>query len=194
MDFKDLRKYAKENNIPIIKPQTENLLKLFTEIKKPQKILEIGTAIGFSAAVMLLCGNENSKIYSIELDENRYILAKQNLKQMGLLKRAELFLGDATEIIPNLTGSYDMIFVDGPKGQYINFLPYLLNVLNCGGLLVCDNVLYRGLVDGKVKMRKKSVTMINNLRLFLDEIKNNTNLTTHIFDIDDGISVSIKKL
>ena len=193
MDLKALRKYAQENNIPIVKPETENLLRLLTEIKKPLKILEIGTAIGYSAAVMLGCANKQSKIYSIELDESRFILAKQNLKQMGYEDRAVLYQGDATDIVPSLTGKYDMIFVDGPKGQYIHFLPYLLNVLESGGMLVCDNVLYRGLVDGRVKMRRKSLTMINNLRQFLDAINNDSRLYTEVFDIGDGVSVSCLK-
>ena len=190
MDLKSLREYAEKNDIPIIKPDAEMLIKNLVEKYKPQKILEIGTAIGYSAYVMLSCGSNTSKIYTIEIDEQRFFMAKQNLKELKVSDRAVCYLGDAKEILQNITGSYDMIFVDGPKGQYIHFLPYLLKVLNIGGLLVCDNVLYRGLVDGKVKMRRKSLTMITNLREFIENISTDKRLETEIFDIGDGVSVS----
>ena len=193
MDLISLRKYAEKNGIPIIKPETEKLLKILIGMKRPLKILEIGTAIGYSAAVMLGGGNNESKIYSIEIEESRYNAAKQNLKDFGFFDRSALYLGDATEILQNVTGSYDFIFVDGPKGQYIHFLPFLLNVLSIGGVLVCDNVLYRGLVDKTVKMRRNNITMVTNLRQFLDSINNDGNLITTVLNIGDGVSVSYKK-
>lgn len=193
MDLQLFRKTAQDNGIPIIKPDAESLLRTVTQIKQPSKILEIGTGTGYSAAVMLSCGKADSKIYSIEIEEQRYFAAKENLKSMGLSQRALLYQGDAAEILPNITGSYDMVFLDGPKGQYIHFLPYIINVLNKNGVLVCDNVLYRGLVDGTVKMRRKSLTMITNLREFLKIITNDTRFATEIFNIGDGMSVSCYK-
>lgn len=193
MDLSILRKTAEDNNVPIIKKDAESLLRLITELKKPSKILEIGTATGYSAAVMLACGKADSKLYSIEIDEQRYLAAKQNLKCLGLFGRTQLFLGDANEILPNMTGYYDMIFLDGPKGQYIHFLPYIIKLLNNCGVLVCDNVLYRGLVDGRVEMRRKSLTMVNNLREFIETLNNDSRFTTHIFQTGDGMSVSCLK-
>lgn len=193
MDLISLREYAKKYDIPIIKPETEKLIRVLIELKKPQKILEIGTAIGYSAAVMLGGGDNKSKIYSIEIDEQRYNTAKENLNNLGFSERAVLYLGDASDILLNLTGSYDFIFADGPKGQYIHFLPCLLNVLSSGGVLVCDNVLYRGLVDKTVKMRRNNITMVTNLRLFLDRINNDENLITTVLNIGDGVSISYKK-
>lgn len=192
MDLSELREYAENNGIPIIKGDTEKLLKILVGLKRPEKILEIGTATGYSAAVMLSCGDQNSRIYSIEIDEERHNAAKRNLTGLGLYNRAELYLGDASEILANVTGSYDFIFLDGPKGQYIHFLPLLLNLLEKGGALVCDNVLYRGLVDKTVKMRRNSLTMVTNLRLFLESLQNDKSLVTSVLKTGDGVSVSYK--
>jgi predicted O-methyltransferase YrrM len=193
MDLTEFRKSAEEKGIPVIKKDAESILRLVVEMKKPRKILEIGTGTGYSATVILTSGRNDSKIYSIEIDEERYFAAKGNLKQLNLSERATLYLGDAGELLPDITGNYDMVFLDGPKGQYINFLPFILDLLEEGGVLVCDNVLYRGLVDKSVKMRRNSLTMVTNLRQFIDKITKDERLITHIFKEGDGISVTIKK-
>lgn len=193
MDLKEVRLYAGQNGIPVIREDAERLLRLLVGIKRPKKILEIGTAIGYSAAVILSCCDPSSRLCSVEIDEERYLLAKKNLKELGLSDRAALFLGDAGEILPSLTGSYDFIFVDGPKGQYLHFLPFLLEVMEKGCVLVCDNVNYRGLVDGRVKMRRRSLTMVNNLREFLRRIEGDPRLETCVLDVGEGVSVSVFK-
>jgi predicted O-methyltransferase YrrM len=190
MNLNDIKNYCLNNNIPLISGETENLLKLIISIKKPLKVLEIGTAVGYSAALMLSYGAQS--VYSIEIDENRYFQAKQNLNDLGLLGRATLYLGDASQILPNITGSYDFAFIDGPKGQYIYYIPYIINLLSCGGVIICDNINYRGLVDGSVKMRRNSLTMVNNLKKFIEYITDDSRLITQIFDIAEGVSLSCK--
>lgn len=191
--LKSMREYAAKNGIPILLPETESLVRLLVQLKRPEKILEIGTAIGYSAAVMLAESGDSTELYTVEIDEERYNAAKTNLREMGLLSRANLFLGDAGEILQVMTGQYDLVFLDGPKGQYVKFLPHILNLMPQGGLLICDNVLYHGLVDGTVKMRRKSLTMITNLRDFLQEIKDSDRLTTSILQAGDGIALCLKK-
>ena len=193
MDILWLRRLAGEKGIPVIREDTEKLLKVLIALKRPKKILEIGTGIGYSAAVMLSCGDPSSRIYSIEKDEDKCLLARQNLGRLGLDGRAALFPGDAGEILKSLTGSYDFIFVDGPKGQYLHFLPYLLDTLENGGALVCDDVNYRGLVDGRVKMRRNSVTLVNNLREFIKRIESHPGLESCVLDVGEGILVSVRK-
>ncbi|NLK17651.1 MAG: O-methyltransferase [Clostridiales bacterium] len=192
MDILWLRRHAEENGIPVIREDTEKLLRVLIGLKRPKKILEIGTATGYSAAVMLSCGDPSSRIYTIEKDEEKYLLAKQNLGKLGLIGRATLFLGDAGEILKSLTGSYDFIFVDGPKGQYLYFLPYLLGVIGEGGALVCDDVNYRGLVDGRVRMRRNNLTLINNLREFLKQVESHR-LDSCVLDVGEGVLVSVHR-
>jgi predicted O-methyltransferase YrrM len=189
-DLKSIKEYALKNNIPVINPRAENFLKLIVSIKKPLKVIEIGTAVGYSAALMLSCGAQS--VYSIEIDEQRYFTAKRNLNELGYADRATLYLGDAAEILPKMTGKYDMAFIDGPKGQYINYIPYVIDLLSDGGVILCDNVNYRGLVDGSVKMRRNSLTIVNNLRRFIEYIKSDARLVTEILDIGEGMSLSCK--
>ncbi|MDD4003280.1 MAG: class I SAM-dependent methyltransferase [Clostridia bacterium] len=190
MNLKDIKNYCLDSVIPLISEETENLLKLIISIKKPLKVLEIGTAVGYSAALMLTYGAQS--VYSIEIDENRFFQAKQNLKDLGFEGRAALYLGDASQILPSITGSYDFVFIDGPKGQYINYIPYILNLISLGGVIICDNINYRGLVDGSVKMKRNSLTMVNNLRKFIEYITTDSRLITQIFDIAEGVSLSCK--
>lgn len=189
-DLSGIKEYALKNNIPIVNTRAENFLKLITSVKRPSKAIEIGTAVGYSAALMLSCGAES--VYSIEIDEERYFAAKRNLHDLGCGDRATLYLGDAGEVLPKMTGSYDMAFIDGPKGQYINYIPYIMDLLNVGGVILCDNINYRGLVDGSVKMKRNSLTIVNNLRRFIDYIKSDKRLITEIFDIGEGMSLSCK--
>jgi predicted O-methyltransferase YrrM len=114
------------------------------------------------------------------------------LNELGYADRATLYLGDAAEILPKMTGKYDMAFIDGPKGQYINYIPYVIDLLSDGGVILCDNVNYRGLVDGSVKMRRNSLTIVNNLRRFIEYIKSDARLVTEILDIGEGMSLSCK--
>lgn len=140
----ELEQFALKTNVPIIRQEVQSLLRLFLAIQKPEKILEVGTAIGFSALLMSEYGPKGCKITTIEKYEKRIPIALENFKRAGKEKDITLLAGDAAEILQSLTGTYDFIFMDAAKGQYINFLPDILRLLRKGGLLLSDNVLQDG--------------------------------------------------
>lgn len=181
--------FARENYIPVMLDDTKKLLQQLTTENQPKKILEIGTAIGYSGIVMLTSSPE-AQLNTIEVDEKSAEMARQNFIQAGVYDRVNLFVGDAKEIVTQLTGKYDFIFLDGPKGQYDCFLPYLIDVLEVGGLLVCDNVLYKGLVEHVPEHRHKHITIARNLNRFLDDLNNDNRLTTRLHRTGDGVTVS----
>lgn len=181
--------FARENYIPVMLDDTKKLLQQLTTENQPKKILEIGTAIGYSGIVMLTSSPE-AQLNTIEMDEKSAEMARQNFIQAGVYDRVNLFVGDAKEIVTQLTGKYDFIFLDGPKGQYDCFLPYLIDVLEVGGLLVCDNVLYKGLVEHVPEHRHKHITIARNLNRFLDDLNNDNRLATRLHRTGDGVTVS----
>lgn len=181
--------FARENYIPVMLDDTKKLLQQLTTENQPKKILEIGTAIGYSGIVMLT-SSPKAQLNTIEVDEKSAEMARQNFIQAGVYDRVNLFVGDAKEIVTQLTGKYDFIFLDGPKGQYDCFLPYLIDVLEVGGLLVCDNVLYKGLVEHVPEHRHKHITIARNLNRFLDDLNNDNRLTTRLHRTGDGVTVS----
>lgn len=186
-----LREKSKQRDIPIIRDKSFNLLLTVVSMLNPKSILEIGTANGCSGIGMLLEA-PSARLTGIEINEDIVLEAKQNLKDFGLSERARFFVGDANEIIPQLTGKYDFIFLDGPKGHYKQYLPYLMPLLSVGGVLFADNVLFRGLVDGSQKGSKRNNTIIYSMRAFLEEVSKDKNLKTTVLDIEDGVSISLK--
>ena len=187
----ELREKAKAEGNPVLRDKSFELLKETVTKRKPQKILEIGVNVGLSGIAMLLC-SENASLTGIEIDETAKEKAQENYKLFGVEKRAKIFLGDASEIIPLLTGEYDFIFLDGPKGHYAEYLPHLLKILKKGGVLFADNVLFRGYVSGAVKTPHRYMTTKHGMERFIAEITANSGLKTQIYDIEDGVSVTIK--
>lgn len=179
---------------PVVRDETGKILKEIVEKFKPKKILEIGTFIGYSACLML----ESSKdcfLTTVEKDEKNVQFAVKNISEMGFEGRFEIVNCDAMEFLKNLkeTEIYDLIFLDGPKGQYIKYLPYLEKALKVGGVLVADDILFYGLVNSTGRIEHKHRTIVNNLRKFVAEITNKKEFQTEILEIEDGISISIKK-
>ena len=192
--YKIFADYCRENYCPISRPKTAELLKVYTKTYNPANILEIGTAIGYSGAVML--DNCNGNLTTIEKDANMCKLAKEHFKALGLENRVNVLEGDAGEILQNLlheNKKFDFVFLDGPKSQYIKYFEYIDKMLNTGGVLIADDVLFFGAVMDETKVTPKNKTIVKNLKLFLREIKANKNYESEIFDIEDGISISIKK-
>lgn len=186
-----MREQAKLDKEPILRDKSFELLIETVKKRKPKKILEIGVNLGLSGIAMLL-NSEKATLSGIEIDEEKIALARENYQAFGVENRAKIFLGDASEIIPVLTGEYDFIFLDGPKGHYFEYLPNLLAVLKKGGILFADNVLFRGFVDGRVKTPHRYNTTKNSMERFLTAITNDENLKTTIFDIEDGVSITEK--
>ena len=192
MELSQLEKFARERYIPVMLDDTKQLLYNTVSKCKPRRILEIGTAIGYSGIVML-SASERATLNTVELDEQTANMARANFAEFGMSDRVNIFVGDAREIVPQLTGSYDFIFLDGPKGQYEVFFPYLTDLLEVGGTLVCDNVLYKGLVEHVPdNKRHKHITVARNMRAFLDDITTNERYSTVLHRIGDGVTISTK--
>lgn len=191
LSLESLKQYARERYIPVMLDDTRELLFNTVRRRLPKRILEIGTAIGYSGIIMLTASN--ATLNTIEFSEQSVALARENFKEFGLTDRVNIFVGDAREIVPLLTGKYDFIFLDGPKGQYKYFYPYLTDLLEVNGTLVCDNVLYKGLVEHiPDNKRHKHITVARNMREFLDELTADKRYQTELHRIGDGVTVSTK--
>jgi predicted O-methyltransferase YrrM len=187
----EIEEYAQKNFVPILLPETAAFLRQLILLKKPSKILEVGTAIGYSGIIMLQAA-PFAMLVTIELREDYAAAAKDNLRRAGAAERATVFTGDAGEIVPVLDGGFDFIFLDGPKAQYYGYLPYLKKRLVPGGVLLCDNVLYNGMVTGEADAGKKR-GMIKKLDMFLRALSDDADFTHSILPLGDGVSLSIKK-
>ena len=189
----NLRKLASADGEPILRERSFEILLDLIEKKQPKSILEIGVNRGLSGIAMLL-KSKSAKLSGIEIDEEKIMLAKENYKDFDLLDRAKIFQGDASEIIPILSGSYDLIFLDGPKGHYFEYLPHLLSVLSVGGILFADNVLFRGYVGEDKQAPKRHNTIKHSMENFINAITTDKRLKSQIIDIEDGISITEKIL
>ena len=188
-----LEKYSKETNVPIIRPSMQSFLKLLLAMKQPKNILEVGTAIGFSALLMSEYAPEDCHITTIEKYEKRIPLAKENFAKAGKEESITLLEGDATDILQQLDGTYDFIFMDAAKGQYINFLPDIMRLLADGGLLISDNVLQDGeLKESRFAVTRRNRTIHGRMRDYLYELKHHSELVTSILPVGDGVTVSVK--
>ncbi len=189
----ELEQYAVRENVPIIRPQVQSLLRLLLAVRKPVNILEVGTAIGFSALLMSEYGPEECRITTIEKYEKRIPLAKENFRRAGKQDQITLLEGDALELLKELTGPYDFIFMDAAKGQYIYFLPDILRLLASGGLLVSDNVLQDGdILESRYAVTRRNRTIHSRMREYLYELKHNDLLQTDILPVGDGVTVSVR--
>ncbi|MBR5192138.1 MAG: class I SAM-dependent methyltransferase [Clostridia bacterium] len=186
-----LRKQAFLEGRPILREKSFELLLNIIKEKQPKSILEIGVNGGLSGIAMLLT-SPKAHLSGIEIDEDCVKIAKNNYIDFNVENRAKIFLGDASEIIPILTGPYDFIFLDGPKGHYYEYAPHLLSVLSKGGILFADNVLFRGYVDGKVKTPRRYNTTKHSMERFLNLITTDKNLKTTVLDLEDGVSITEK--
>ena len=183
--------YARLNKVPIIRPQSGKLLQAECQKVAPKTILEIGTAIGYSGILMLMACS--ATLVTIEKNENMFSIAKENFAKFGFSTRVKQILADAADVLKDLDEKFDFIFLDGPKGQYIKYLPYLEKLLNYGGVLFADDIYFHGLVKADQPISHRSRSMVNNLRLFISALENSNTLESSFLDIEDGISISKKK-
>lgn len=174
---------------PFIREKTERLLIELLKLHKPKKILEIGTFLGYSAGVIL--ENCDADVVTIEKDTQKVEFARKNLEKFG--QRVRVLNMDALEFLEKNKCEFDFVFLDGAKGQYVKYLPYLESCLTKNGVLFVDDVLFYGLVNSAEKVSHKHRSIVNNLRLFLSKLENNPNFETQIFDFDDGVCVCEKK-
>lgn len=172
----------------LLRDGVDKFLSDFCKQNNPKSVLEIGTAFGYSAYVLLSSCDCN--LISIEKDQNKVLIAKQNLKNAGFEGRFQILYGDAGDLIATLEQKFDLIFLDGPKGQYVKYLPILKNLLMPKGTLIADNVYFQGRVLAQGFVPHKHRTIVVNLRKFLDQICIDPDFQTRVLDIGDGISVS----
>lgn len=190
----EIEKYAMETDVPIIRKSMQSFLRFLLQMQKPMKILEVGTAIGFSALLMSEYAPEGCEITTIEKYEPRIPIARENFKKAGKEDVITLLEGDAADILKELTGSYDMIFMDAAKGQYIHFMPDILRLLKEGGLLVSDNVLQDGdVIESRFAVTRRNRTIHARMREYLYELTHHPVLETCILPVADGITLSVKK-
>ena len=196
----ELEKEARETNVPVIRTETQSLLRTLLAMKRPLEILEIGTAIGFSALCMSEYAHEGCHITTIEKYEKRIPVARENFRRFGKEKQITLLEGDAAQILAGLEGPhgrpgrYDFIFMDAAKGQYPVLLGHVLRLLGDGGLLVSDNVLQDGdILESRYAVTRRNRTIHARMREYLYEIKHHPCLVTSILPVGDGVAVSVKR-
>ncbi len=191
----EIARDAREKGIPIIKRETGALLKTMVAAKQPGAILEIGTAVGYSALMMARAAGEDCRITTIEKYKPRILAARDNFQRAGMTEKIVLLEGDAQELLENLSGTYDFIFMDAAKGQYIHWLPVILRLLSAGGILFSDNVLQEGsVVQSRYAVERRDRTIHSRMREYLYAIKHTKELETAIVPVGDGVALSVKKM
>lgn len=189
-----IEKEARETNVPIIRTQVQSLIRLLLAMRRPASILEVGCAIGFSALLMSEYAPEDCRITTIEKYGKRIPVAKENFRRAGKEGLITLLEGDAADILKELQGPYDMIFMDAAKGQYIHFLPDVLRLLSAGGILLSDNVLQDGdIIESRFAVARRNRTIHSRMREYLYELKHHPDLETAILPVGDGVTVSVKR-
>ncbi|MEG1847112.1 MAG: O-methyltransferase [Lachnospiraceae bacterium] len=192
--LEDLGKQALDADVPIIRRSTQHLLRCLLTLSKPMSILEVGTAVGFSTLLMSEYAPPGCHITTIEKYAKRIPIAKENFKQAGREENITLLEGDAVDILHDLNTSYELIFMDAAKAQYINFLPDILRLLPKGGLLLSDNVLQDGdIIQSRYALPRRNRTIHSRMREYLYELTHNENLDTTILPVGDGVTLSVKR-
>lgn len=189
-----IERAALEEQIPIIRRSMQSLLKFLLAFQKPENILEVGTAVGFSALLMSEYGPKDCRITTIEKDRGRLAAARENFRLAGREEQITLLEGDALEILQDLEGSYGMIFMDAAKGQYLHFFPEVMGLLAPGGLLVSDNVLQDGdIIQSRYAITRRNRTIHARMREYLYQLKHHPALETVILPVGDGAALSVRK-
>ncbi len=190
-DIEQIKQKALDEHVPIIMDDTLGEVGKVLEELKPNKILEIGTAVGYSAIRFSKYLAEGGLIDTIERDEERLAQARENIKDMNLEEKIHIYEGDALEILPTLEGSYDAVFIDAAKGKYPIFLQEALRMLNVNGIIFADNVLYKGYVMSDYNKHKQR-TAVRGLRQFLADLKENDELEINLLEVGDGLIIARK--
>ncbi|WP_139904434.1 O-methyltransferase [Clostridium thermarum] len=187
--LKELEEYAEENKVPIIHKEVANFLQLMINIIKPKRILELGTAIGYSSILMYNSNGSVEHVDTVERDENMIALAGANIEKAGLKGKINVICGDCLEVLEKLVDKYDLIFIDAGKGHYNEFFPHCQRLLNKDGVILADNVLYKGMVASRELVIRRKITIVKRMKKFIDMITKDDKLITAILPMGDGIAV-----
>lgn len=192
--LEQIRASAQQQGLPILRTQLEAFLRWQIACLKPQNILEIGTCIGYSAIAMLDSAPAACKLTTIEQEEDVLRIARSHFAQSSLEDRIVSFCGDSGEILPLMQGSFDFIYLDGAKAQYLALLPDCIRLLKPGGVMVCDDVLFYGMISGdRSLLNRRKITIVKRMRVFIEKIMRDSALETLLLPIGDGICVSRKR-
>jgi len=189
----EMERFAKENEVPISQPESIRMIEILLKLMNAKEILEVGSAIGYSAIRMSRASD--ARVTTIELSEEMADLALENIKKAGLEEKISLIRGDGVKVLEKMDGEgiFDVIFVDAAKGQYMEFFPHCLRLLRKGGLLISDNILYKGMTATDELVVRRKITIVRRLRAYLEMLKENKQLSTAIIPIGDGVAVSVKE-
>lgn len=188
-ELQKIKKKALEEHIPIIMDETLEVIEKYLKENKPKRILEIGTAVGYSAICFTQILDEDGVIDTIERDAERVKEARENIKKAEVEDKINIYEGDAVEILPTLDNKYDVVFIDAAKGKYPFFLKEALRMINKNGIIFADNILYKGYVMSDYNKHKQR-TAVRNLREYIKEVSENPNLETEILEVGDGLAIS----
>ena len=191
--LKEIEDFARENGVPIVQKETGVFLEFMTSMKKPKKILELGTAVGFSSILMYESAGVEPDIVTIERDEKMIEMAKINLDRFNLRDKIKIEQGDCLEVLERLDDKFDLIFMDAGKGHYNHFLPHCLRLLKDDGIIVADNVLFRGMVASQELVKRRKITIVKRMRTYLDLVTQDESLITSVIPMGDGISVTKRR-
>jgi predicted O-methyltransferase YrrM len=192
-DIVQMEKYAMENNVPIVQKEVANLIKLMITIQKPKRILELGTAIGYSSILMSRASKTIEDIVTIERNENMAEIARNNIREFGEEKAISIIEGDCLKVLEDLDDKYDMIFIDAGKGHYNDFFPHCLRLLKDSGIIISDNVLFRGMVANNDLLIRRKITIVKRMREYLINISKDKNLITTVLPIGDGVAITARR-
>ena len=184
---------ALKKGLPVTRIQVEAFLRWQIGALKPKNILEIGTCVGYSALTMLDAAEEDCRLTTIECDEDMMSQARRNFDLSGMSDRISSFLGDSADILPLMSGKFDFIFMDAAKAQYLSLIQDCLRLLAANGIIICDDVLFYGMVSEKSLINRRKITIVKRMRAFLEKLMSDENLETVILPIGDGICISRKK-
>ena len=190
----ELEEYAAKNDVPIIEPESARFLTVMCRMKKPKKILEVGTAIGYSSLLMAQNTPKSSHITTLEYDENMVHTARENIMRAGYAEKIAVIEADAKDYLAYIDdeNSFDMIFLDGPKAHYVNMLDECVRLLKKGGVLISDNILYKGMTADDNHVVRRKITIVKRLRMYIDALMAHKELHTSILPLGDGVTISVK--
>lgn len=191
--LKEIEDFARENGVPIVQKEAGVFLEFMTSMKKPKKILELGTAVGFSSILMYESAGVEPDIVTIERDEKMIEMAKVNLDRFNLRDKIKIEQGDCLEVLERLDDKFDLIFMDAGKGHYNHFLPHCLRLLKDDGIIVADNVLFRGMVASQELVKRRKITIVKRMRTYLDLVTQDESLITSVIPMGDGIAVTKRR-
>lgn len=192
--LEELEQYAIRERVPIIRREMQSFIKMFLAVNRPKRILEVGTAIGFSTLLMCEYGREDLQIVTIENYDKRIPIARENFRRAGREDQITLLEGDAGELLKTLEGPFDMIFMDAAKGQYIHWLPDIRRLMTKGSVLISDNVLQEGdIIESHYLVERRKRTIYKRMREYLYELKHDPSFVTSILPLGDGVTVSVKQ-